>query len=131
MRSKVRSVSLPLLAAALMLFALGAVAQAQTDEPGWLGVSIQAVTEELSAALPRGVHEGAMINRVVEGSPAEAAGLVEGDIVVKVGKVRVKNTGDLTKSVRDIGAGNSAVIEYYRDGRRMRTTAELTERIGD
>jgi serine protease Do len=111
-----------------MLFALGAVAQAQTDRPGWLGVSIQDVTEELSEALPRGVHEGAMINQVVEDSPAEAAGLKEGDIVVKVGQTRVKSTGDLTKAVRDIGAGNSAVIEYYRDGRRMRTTAALTER---
>jgi C-terminal processing protease CtpA/Prc len=128
MRSKVRSVSLPLLAAALMLFTLGVTAQAQTDEPGWLGVSIQDVTEELSQALPRGVHEGAMINRVVEGSPAEAAGLQEGDVVVKVGQNRVKNTGDLTKSVSDIGAGNTVIIEYYRDGRRMRTTAELTER---
>jgi len=131
MRSTVRSVSVPLLAALLLLFSLGATARAQTDAPGWLGVSIQDVTEELSQALPRGVHEGAMINRVVEGSPAEAAGLKEGDIVVRVGRERITNSGDLTKAVRDRGAGQSAVIEYYRDGRRMRTTAELTERKGE
>jgi serine protease Do len=118
------------LAAALIL-ALPAFALAQSSDdatPGWLGVSIQDVTNELSEALPRGVHEGALINGVADDSPADVAGLKEGDVVVKVNHDRIRNSGDLTRVVREEGAGEKVLVEYYRDGRRLRTNVLLTER---
>jgi serine protease Do len=124
--------TLRLVLAAALVLALPAFALAQTSDdathPGWLGVSIQDVTDELSEALPRGVHEGALINGLVDDSPADLAGLQEGDVVVKVNQDRIRNTGDLTRVVRDAGAGEKILVEYYRDGRRLRTNVLLTER---
>ena len=94
---------------------------------GYLGVTIQDVTEELSQSLPRGVHEGAIVNGVMEDSPAEAAGLQEGDVIVKFDQTRVRTSGDLTKAVRNAEPGHTALIEYYREGQRMRAEAKLAE----
>jgi serine protease Do len=95
---------------------------------GWLGVTIQDVTEDLSETLPRGLREGALINGVLEDSPAEEAGLQEGDIVVKIDQSRVRNSADLTNAVRDSRPGHVSSIEYYREGRRMRTEVTLAEK---
>lgn len=94
---------------------------------GYLGITIQDVTEELSESLPRGVHEGAIVNGVMEDSPAEAAGLQEGDVIVKFDQIRVRTSGDLTKAVRDAEPGHTALVEYYREGQRMRAEVKLAE----
>jgi C-terminal processing protease CtpA/Prc len=124
--------TLRLILAAALILALPAFALAQTPDdatqPGWLGVSVQDVTDDLSEALPRGVHEGALINGVVDDSPADVAGLREGDVVVKLNQDRIRNTGDLTRVVRDAGAGEKVLVEYYREGRRLRANVLLTER---
>ena len=125
MRSRIQSIHrYPGILALALLLALPVSVQAQkkADQAagGWLGVSIQDVTEDLSEALPRGVREGALVNNVVEDSPAEKAGLVEGDVIVKVNQTRIRNSGDLTGAIRDAGAGEKVLIEYYREGRRMR-----------
>jgi len=115
-------------ACALSLPEGAALAQSsKTERSAWLGVSIQDITEDLSQSLPRGVHEGAIINGVIEGSPAEQAGLKEGDVVVKVDQTRIRNSGDLTGVILASTAGHVAVIEYYRDGQRMRAEAKLTD----
>jgi serine protease Do len=125
-----RSVSAVVAAALLITIAVapGAQAQEKSEVPGWLGVSIQDVTDELSEALPRGVRNGAIVNDVVEDSPAEAAGLQAGDIIVRLDRKSIRKTDDLTRAVRDAGAGTEVMVEYYRDGRRMRTDVELGNR---
>ena len=133
MRSRIQSIHrYPGILALALLLALPVSVQAQkkADQAagGWLGVSIQDVTEDLSEALPRGVREGALVNNVVEDSPAEKAGLVEGDVIVKVNQTRIRNSGDLTGAIRDAGAGEKVLIEYYREGRRMRVDVELAAR---
>jgi membrane-associated protease RseP (regulator of RpoE activity) len=129
MRMFSRSI-LTLVLAGAVCGAAATVARAQSGTrqvPGWLGVTIQDVTEELSESLPRGVHEGALVNGVIEGSPAEVAGLTEGDVIVKFDQTRVRNSGDLTEAVRNAEPGHVAVIEYYRDGSRLRAEAKLTK----
>ena len=118
----------PALLLVLAVFTSASAQDRTADQPGWLGVSIQDVTDELSQALPRGVHDGALINGVVDDSPADLAGLREGDVVVKVDRARINNSSDLTRAIREAGAGETVILEYYRDGRRKRAEAELTER---
>jgi len=119
--------TLTVVGALLLASAPALLAQDNSDHrTAWLGVSIQDVTEELSQTLPRGVSEGALVNSVVEGSPAETAGLTEGDVIVKIEQTRVHNSKDLTDAMRSFRVGQTAVIEYYRDGRRMRTEAVLS-----
>lgn len=119
--------TLTLVGALLLASAPALMAQGSSEErTAWLGVSIQDVTEDLSQTLPRGVREGALVNSVVEGSPAETAGLTEGDVIVKIEQTRVRNSKDLTDAMQSFRVGQTAGIEYYRDGRRMRTEAVLT-----
>jgi len=96
-------------------------------QPGWLGVSIQDMTSDIKEALPRGVTDGAIVNSVVEESPAERAGLKEGDIITRFNGAAIHDADDLTAAVRDAGAGQVVAIEYYRDGRRMRDRVTLGE----
>ena len=130
MQSCIRSVGAAALAVLLLTLSPAALAQHADEDvkPGWLGVSIQDVTEDLTEALPRGVHEGALINNVVDDSPAEEGGLQAGDVIVKVNQDRIRNAGDLTRAIREIGAFEQANIEYYRNGRRNRAEVELAER---
>jgi serine protease Do len=113
---------------AVLIVAQSAIAQrgrSQTDNAGWLGVSIQDVTEDLRDALPRNIDDGALINHVVSGSPAEAAGLEEGDVVVRVDRERIADSDDLTRIIREAGSGASVRVEYYRSGRSRTATIEL------
>ena len=110
------------------LLATSAWAQKRSQKSvGWLGVTIQDVTEELSESLPRGVEDGALVNGVMEDSPAKLAGLQEGDVIVKFDQSRVRNSADLTDAVRQADPGHVAVIEFYRDGGRQTAEAKLTE----
>lgn len=110
------------------LMATSAWAQKRSQKSvGWLGVTIQDVTSELSESLPRGVDDGALVNGVVDESPAALAGLKEGDVIVKFDQVRVRNSADLTDAVRQADPGHVAVIEFYRDGGRETVEAKLTE----
>jgi membrane-associated protease RseP (regulator of RpoE activity) len=120
---------------ALGLFAVQA-ASAQprpgktANQPGWLGVSIQDVTGDIKEAMPRGVTDGAIVNSVVEDSPAEKTGLKEGDIITRFNGTDIHDADDLTAAVRDAGSGTRADIQYYRDGRLMRDRVTLTEPVG-
>jgi serine protease Do len=121
---------LALVLAGALVGAAASGAQAQSAGKaarGYLGVTIQDVTEELSQSLPRGVHEGAIVNGVMEDSPAEEAGLQEGDVIVKFDQTRVRTSGDLTTAVRNAEPGHTALIEYYREGQRMRAEVKLAE----
>jgi serine protease Do len=118
-------------AVALALFAAQAgVAKprqgsAPAADPGWLGVSIQNLEGDIKEAMPRGVTDGAIVNSVVEDSPADKLGLEEGDIITRFNNQAIHNSDDLTAAVRDAGAGTTAEIQYYRDGRLMRDRVTL------
>jgi len=64
-------------------------------ERGWLGVGYEDVSPSLAEAFNLDTPHGALINRVIEGSPAETAGLRAGDIVVAVDGQRIRTSADL------------------------------------
>lgn len=132
MRSRKSFVTAGVIMALVMLAVQSASAQSGREKKtagpaGWLGVSIQDVTSDIKEALPRGVTDGAIVNSVVEDSPADDVGLKEGDIITRFNGTAVHDADDLTAAVRDAGAGKLADIEYYRDGRRMRDRVTLGE----
>src|SRR3989475_2640192 len=57
---------------------------------GWLGIAIQDVTDPLSGGLRVKEREGVLVAEVMKGSPAEAAGLKAGDVVVELRGAPVK-----------------------------------------
>ena len=66
-----------------------------------------------------GAVEGAEIVNVREGSPAQEAGLREGDVVTKVGERQVRSSDELVVAVRRAGADTEVPVEVIRDGTRV------------
>ena len=90
------------------------------DDSAFLGVTLEEETE----------HEegGARINSVVAGSPAEDAGLQEGDIVIRFAKETIRGPVGLTKKIRDREPGDQVLIVVLRDGRKHTLEIELGKR---
>ena len=68
------------------------VAQLKNDgivSRGWLGVSVQEVTKDLADSFKLGNPRGALIGNVLKGSPAEKAGLKNGDVILSFNKQKI------------------------------------------
>ena len=68
------------------------------------------------------VASGAQVVNVVSGSPADKGGILENDVVVKVGNRKVADADEFVVAVRQLQIGQPAPIEVIRDGRHMTLT---------
>lgn len=96
-------------------------------ERGWLGVESTDLPAEDARAMGLGIGEGARVARVVPGSPAEDAGLREGDVVLAINGERVLGFNRLRNIVSLIPPGERARLDLFRGGRRE--TLDVT--VGD
>ncbi len=110
----------------------------------WLGVSGMSITPVLAEALDLPVEQGVLVESVVNGGPADLAGLrggtqtrmvdgesfaVDGDIIVGIGEVEVQSFDDVVSYLaRNTRAGQNLQITVLRDGRRQTFTVTLGER---
>ncbi len=85
-------------------------------ERGWLGVSIQPVTDDIAGALGMETAKGTLVSSVTRGSPAEAAGLVPGDVILSLGGEAVEDPRDLSLAVADLEVGSAAQLTVLRSG---------------
>ncbi|MBL0319097.1 MAG: DegQ family serine endoprotease [Alphaproteobacteria bacterium] len=83
---------------------------------GQLGIHIQDVTSDLADALNIKANEGALVAKVVEGSPAGKAGIKAGDVVTKFNGKAVNGSSELKNMVGFTPIGSVAEIEVLRDG---------------
>ena len=96
-----------------------------TVERGWLGVSIQPLTETLAAALGRTDRDGALISTVIEDAPAKMAGLEAGDLIVAIDGEAIKTVRDLTRAVAAAGPAKTVTLELVREGAVIEKTVTL------
>lgn len=84
-------------------------------ERGWLGVGIQNVSNGLaeSFGLPTGI-KGVAITTVGQDSPAEKAGLKQGDVIIKFGEKTIRKTNELQQAVAETAPGSTAEVKLYR-----------------
>jgi serine protease Do len=92
-------------------------------ERAYLGVETQALDEELSSMLK--VKQGALINVVHAGTPAEKAGLKNGDVITKVDSTEVKDNRQLQLLITRIAPGTEVKIAYVREDKTATATAKL------
>lgn len=97
----------------------------------WLGIYLQEITPDLSSALNLKSERGALVRQVEEGSPASAAGLEKGDVIVGVDGHAVAGPSEVTERVRAHSPGERVRIKIVRLGRERTLTARLAERPAD
>lgn len=93
-----------------------AAGQREAEGAGWLGVSLQEATPELREGMEIAAEGGVLVSGVNPGSPAEKAGLREGDLIVRVGDRKVDAPRDAVRAVRAGKPGETTRLEILRDG---------------
>jgi S1-C subfamily serine protease len=101
----------------------------------YLGVVMGDVTEQIAKALDLPVQEGALVQTVTNGSPADKAGLHAGsssgrgaDVIVSIDGKSVTSADDVVQAVSEKQPGDSVEIEYYRGNDKRTVTVKLGER---
>ncbi|MEM9617547.1 MAG: Do family serine endopeptidase [Pseudomonadota bacterium] len=98
---------------------------------GWLGIQLQEVTTELAAALALKDRNGVLVAEVIDGAPAQAAGLRDGDVIIEIGGEDVAGTNELSRLVAAYPPGEDVRVKILRDGRERTLTVTLGQRDGD
>ncbi|RPI04081.1 MAG: PDZ domain-containing protein [Ignavibacteriae bacterium] len=91
---------------------------------GWIGIMIQDVNEKISKKEKLDSEEGAFVQEVVDDSPADSAGLQEGDVIVLFNGKKVVDADDLMKLVGRTPPGTKVDLVAIRDG--LKKTIPLT-----
>lgn len=90
---------------------------------GWIGIGFQGVTKTIMNALKRPDTSGALIGTIAPGGPADKAGLKRGDLVVAIGKTKIKDIRGLPQLIGEMEVGSELEVEVIRDG------ASLVKRV--
>ena len=94
---------------------------------GWLGVRIQAVTDEIAEALGLKEAAGALVAGVIPGGPAEKARLKDGDIILEFDGKPIGQMRRLPRLVADTEVGKTVPIKVWREGRELSMKVEVGE----
>lgn len=94
---------------------------------GRIGVQIAEVTKDVAESLGLSKVQGALVQRVESGSPAQKAGLEAGDIVLKFNGVAIEKLGDLPRLVGSAKPGSRAVATIWRKGGTREVGLTLAE----
>ena len=101
---------------------------------GWLGVTIQEITPELSQKFGLKTAKGALIGDVAKGSPAEKAGIKRGDIILEFNGKKVSDVGNLRNMVAQSKVGVQIPLTIMRSGKEYGinvTTSELPKDVSE
>lgn len=85
-----------------------------SSQMGYLGIQLATVTPEVAKmyAMPQGIY----VTTVIEGEPAEAAGVLQGDIITKFDDMTITSYDDLQEALQYYPAGTTVEITVSRAG---------------
>jgi serine protease Do len=95
---------------------------------GYLGIEIRSLDEGLAKQFKVPDTAGALVEDVSAGSPAEKAGIKNGDVIRKINGQVVEDSGQLTAMTTNLNPGAEATLEILRDGQPMTIKVTLGER---
>jgi len=92
---------------------------------GWLGVSVQPVTQDLAAAMGLQDPVGAIINKVIKGGPADKAGLQRGDVIIELDKKKILDSSELPRMVAFGHINKTVTLTVMRQSKPIEITVVI------
>jgi serine protease Do len=96
-----------------------------TVQRGWLGVEIQPVTPEIADSLGLKDAKGALVSNAQDTSPAKAAGVVAGDVIIAVDGKAVASPKELARLIGAYAPGKSVNVTLWRQGKSEEVKIDL------
>ncbi|CAB3976423.1 Putative serine protease HhoB [Candidatus Azoamicus ciliaticola] len=81
---------------------------------GWIGAQLQDISNELKSRLGYSEDYGVYVQGVIRNSPAQKAGILPGDIIVKINNIDVKSVSEAVKLVGSLQPNKNYSIEVFR-----------------
>jgi serine protease Do len=103
-------------------FVVGMLRNPDLTAPNWIGLRLQDLTEELAAIFGRPNVNGAIVTGLDPDSPASAASLGTGDIVMALDGHALADSRAIQRAVVEKASGDPIVLSVWRDGRAMDVT---------
>jgi len=100
-------------------------------ERGYLGIYPGAIDKKMRKALKLPDSKGIIVNSVVEKSPAQKAGLKEGDIILKINKTIIRKVPQLMRVVAAFPIGKKVYIQIQRNWKKKTIILVMGKRPGE
>ncbi|MBW2078381.1 MAG: PDZ domain-containing protein, partial [Deltaproteobacteria bacterium] len=95
----------------------------------WLGIEPVDITEGMAKQMGLKISGGVLINRVIQASPAEREGLLQGDIIYELDHRKVENSEELRRLLGKTDPGERVRIALFRDSKRKVSYIKLGESV--
>lgn len=92
-----------------------------------IGIQLQPVDDALRKQLELGDQQGTLVADVVDGSPADKAGIETTDLIVEADGKPVTNPEELSNLVASKKAGDKVILKIFRKGETMEKTVDVEE----
>jgi Do/DeqQ family serine protease len=112
----------------MMKIVMGQLVKYGEVKRGVLGVNIQTLTPDIAENLELDNAQGALVSQVIEGSAAEKAGIVAGDVITSINGRAVRDAAGLRNAIGLLSVGDRVDVSLLRDGKPRRVTAVIAER---
>jgi serine protease Do len=98
---------------------------------GWLGVVIQNVDKDLAESFGLKQAGGILVSEVQQDSPASAAGIKRGDVIIELDGIVLDDVSDLRNRVALLSPESKAMLLIIRDGREKKIQVTIGEQPSD
>ena len=92
---------------------------------GWLGVTIQTVTEDIAASIGLDKPKGAMVTGLSKGGPASKSDMEAGDVILKVDETDIEDSRDLARKIAAYSPKSKVRVTVMRDGSKRDISVTL------
>jgi S1-C subfamily serine protease len=93
----------------------------------WLGIVGLSLTEELARYYDLPLDRGVLVTKIAGDSPAERAGIVAGDMILRLDRGAIYSIEDLLSEIHNRKIGDKVRITVYRRGREQTFEATLSQ----
>jgi serine protease Do len=94
---------------------------------GWIGLNAQTVTQEIAAAVGLTPPRGSIVAGVQANSPAAAAGLRDGDVILKFAAREPTDSRALARAIAERAPGDTVQVVVWREGKELTLPVKVSE----